>query len=333
MSNFKLYIILIMIFSSSVFADENNKFNLINPPQNHISEDGIVSIVISANHNNVDYLKITTNIDEINVNINSKRTTYCESIELSLGINNILISGYKDEKIVKEEVANVYVSSKVYKDYKYPPDKFDKKYFHTEEKEKICSQCHDMSNNEVNGVAFTDVSDSNCYQCHNKIVKKKYAHAPAVNWLCTSCHNSDVGMHNLYDKGKSKFIAPDPISLRCFSCHKELKSEWEQKRFIHEPTDSGRCNKCHNPHASNNPNYLRIPVWKLCTSCHKDKINDSHVVKTFSNKKHPTRGVNDPSRPGKELSCISCHNPHVSNTAYLLESGQTINLCVKCHKK
>ena len=190
-----------------------------------------------------------------------------------------------------------------------------------------------MSINEVTGVTFTDVSDSNCYQCHNKIVSKKYAHAPAVNWLCTSCHNSEVDVHNLLDKGKSKFIAPDPISNRCFSCHEKLKSEWEQKRFMHEPTDSGRCNKCHNPHATNNHNHLRMPEWELCTSCHKEKINDGHIVKTFSRKMHPTHGVKDPSRPGKDLSCISCHNPHVSNTAFLLESTQTITLCIKCHKK
>lgn len=333
MSNLKLYIFLILILSLSIFADSKSKFSLINPPQNHISEDGVVPLVISTDYADVDYLKIKTGLDELNVSINSKRKTYCQSVELALGLNNILISGYKDDKLVKEELTSIYVASKVYKDYKYPPDKFQKKYFHTDEKEKVCSQCHNMSINEVKGVPFKDVRDSNCYQCHNKVVNKKYAHAPAINWLCTSCHTSDVGLYNLLDKGKSKFIAPDPISSRCFSCHEKLKDEFEQKRFKHEPTESGRCNKCHNPHATNSSKHLRMPEWELCTSCHKDKINDGHIVKTFSRKAHPTHGVKDPSRPGKDLSCISCHNPHVSNTAYLLESAQAMFLCLKCHKK
>lgn len=332
MSNLKLFIFFIFL-TSTIFGDVKNNFTLINPPQKYISHEGIVSFVINVNNDNVDYLKIKTSLDEVKVSINSNRSTYCESVQLPLGVNNIIIRGYKNDKLVKEELSNVYVVSKVYKEYKYPPDEFSEKYFHTDAKEKLCSKCHEMSSNEVQGVAFIDVSESNCYQCHNKLVKKKYAHAPTINWLCTSCHNADVGKYNLFDKGKSKFLAPDPISVRCFSCHKDLKKEWEQKRFIHEPTDSGRCNKCHNPHATNNVNHLRMPPWELCTSCHKDKINDGHIVKTFLRKVHPTHGVKDPSRPGKDLSCISCHSPHVSNTAFLLKSKQTIYLCAKCHKK
>lgn len=333
--NFLLYICILLttIFSSPLVAKESKVFSIVNPPQNHISEEGIVSVVVDVNNTEIDSLKIVTDINESSIIIDLNRSTYCQSIDLTLGESNITVSGYKGETLVKEYVAKVFVVSKVYKDYKYSPEEYKLTHFHNDIKEKVCVKCHDMSINEVEGVAFEDVKDSNCYTCHSLVASKQHAHAPAVNWLCTSCHNADVGAHNLFDKDKSKFIVPDPISSRCFSCHKKMKDKWDKKRFTHEPTDSGRCNKCHNPHSSDQPNHLRMPVWELCTSCHKDKIEGGHVVKTFSKKIHPTHGVKDPSNPGKDLSCISCHNPHVSDSPSLLESASVMGLCMKCHQK
>jgi len=77
--------------------------------------------------------------------------------------------------------------------------------------------------------------------------------------------------------------------------------------------------------------------WDLCTTCHVDKKKRGHVVRTFSGKSHPTKGVKDPtSKTGAELSCISCHNPHVSNNGYMLRGYMgrgTMLWCKRCHKK
>ncbi len=349
------YIILALFFTFSLFAQENQIFKIITPAQMDISDEGIAYLVLEVDNNDVENFTITTDSNEtFKIDVNPKRTHYCKTITLHLGKNSITVTGYKEGNAVKEDKRDIFVISKVHREYKYPPKEYSYGYFHNDTNEKICAGCHDMSVNEIKGVAFVDITKSNCYQCHSSIGDKKHAHAPAVNWLCTSCHNGKVGIHNMFDANKTKFTVPDPIGNLCFSCHEKNKKSWSQKRFKHEPADSGRCNRCHNPHGSDNMYYLRQPAWDLCTTCHKDKIDGGHIVRTLSGAIHPTHGVEDPSRKSrelsrngrtslkkekelskkdKELSCVSCHNPHVSNARSLLQSNSVMSLCSRCHKK
>jgi predicted CXXCH cytochrome family protein len=328
------YIIFTTLFSFSLSAEQTEILKIIHPSEARISEENIISVVIETQNTSLDSMIISNDMNEtFHININSSRTHYCKKITLHLGENNISVSGYNGTSLVKQEKRTVFLTSKVDREYRYPPKDYSTNYFHNDGNEKICSKCHDMRINEVPGVAFEDISTSNCYQCHSSITTKKHAHAPAVNWLCTSCHNGKVGIYNQADENKSKYTFPDPIGEVCLSCHKKNKELWATKRFNHEPADSGRCNKCHNSHSENSEFYLRKPAWELCTGCHKDKVDGVHIVKTFSRVMHPTHQVKDPSRPGKDLSCTSCHNPHVSNAPSLLQSDSVFGLCERCHKK
>lgn len=324
--------LLIFLFSSSVLAKETEAFKIINPAPYHISEEDLVSVVVEVNSSLIDYFIILNDSNLAQrVEVNSNRSHYCKIVSLHLGENKIYIDGYKNGDLIKQEEQMVFLTSKVHREYKYPPHKYDRNYFHVNAKEKVCATCHDMSVNEMKGIAFEDITKSNCYQCHSPIAEKKYGHAPAVNWLCTSCHNGEVGKYNKFEKNKSKFTVPDPIEKVCFGCHKKTKKMWEETSFGHEPVESGRCNKCHFSHSSKNIDYLKKPVWALCHSCHK--IDGEHITKTLRGKIHPIKGVKDPSRSGKELSCVSCHYPHVSNATSLLRSNTIFGLCVKCHEK
>jgi predicted CXXCH cytochrome family protein len=338
------YLCFVLLFSTFIFAINTQAMEIITPSQKHISEENIVSFVIQANSADVNLLILTTDKNEtFNINVDPSLSHYCQKIKLHLGENNISISGFKNNTLVKQEKREIFLTSKVHKEYRYPPEQYSKNYFHNDVNEKICSTCHDMSVNEIKGVAFKDITNSNCYQCHSALTAKKHSHAPAVNWLCTSCHNGEVGKFNKKDNEKTKYSVPDPIGPVCYSCHKSNKNKFDKKhlkhllaesgRFKHEPADSGRCNKCHNSHSEENEFYLRKPVWELCTGCHKDKIEGVHIIKTFGRKRHPTHNKKDPSRPGKDLSCISCHNPHASNTSSLLQSNSVFGLCGRCHKK
>jgi predicted CXXCH cytochrome family protein len=96
------------------------------------------------------------------------------------------------------------------------------------------------------------------------------------------------------------------------------------------------CTVCHNPHAANAASLLVDPVGKLCTSCHEKQSSGKHVMAGFSTgDDHPLRGRADPVRTSRELSCVSCHNPHSSSQQKLFvnEQAGTDSVCRQCHKK
>jgi predicted CXXCH cytochrome family protein len=118
----------------------------------------------------------------------------------------------------------------------------------------------------------------------------------------------------------------------CLKCHQDIA----RKKIKHGPAGAGYCNLCHDPHASRNPAWLRKPIWSLCTTCHADKGSGVHVVAGFvSGNSHPTRKRRDPARPGKRLSCTSCHEPHGGETQDLFayEVKNRTELCSLCHRK
>ena len=118
----------------------------------------------------------------------------------------------------------------------------------------------------------------------------------------------------------------------CLKCHSGAMN----RKFKHGPVDGGRCNLCHNPHASGNAAWLRKPSWDLCTTCHAEQGSGVHVITAFvKGTSHPTTKRRDPSRRGKRLACASCHEPHSADTAYLLafEAKTRSELCAHCHKK
>ena len=130
-----------------------------------------------------------------------------------------------------------------------------------------------------------------------------------------------------FEKGKKRRT----VAETCLSCHQGMLDG----AFRHGPTEAGYCNLCHDPHASPNPAWLRKPAWDLCVTCHAEMAEGKHVVAGFvSGKTHPTKGRSDPARPGRELSCASCHNAHSGKSRSLFVYGvkERHDLCVQCHK-
>jgi predicted CXXCH cytochrome family protein len=156
----------------------------------------------------------------------------------------------------------------------------------------------------------------------------------------SSAEDPDVRV--TYTAGKNEiarnFMSNTPVKSQqileatCKNCHKGVTGG----KFGHEPVETGHCNLCHNPHASSSPSLLREPTWLLCTECHADKASGIHVlVGTGNEPSHPTRGPQDPSQPGKQFSCVSCHNPHSADSKTLLahNKGSLNELCQMCHQK
>lgn len=317
-------------------GEEGNGMRLISPKPMSIHHEEMASVVVALTSADVEKIVISAESNQSYTLPREKgRGTYCKTVRLIPGENTISVSMiFKGGKHTKQslELFHDIVSEKI---YKYPPETFTLNDFHVSQNEQNCIPCHKMEINEIPGVAFDNSTESNCFPCHEKLTTRGQGHAPAVNFLCTSCHKTAqmLGKEENGSADAPKFRLAKKVGEECLLCHKKERELWEEKRFHHMPVDAARCTRCHNPHSSEHKYYLKAKPWDLCTSCHIDKRDGNHFINTFSRKDHPTKGKPDPSRPGKELECISCHTPHASDTQSLIDGKSPMSICQKCHKK
>jgi len=120
------------------------------------------------------------------------------------------------------------------------------------------------------------------------------------------------------------------VQAVCARCHSDILAG----PIKHGPAERGYCTLCHDPHAGNYPSWTRNQAWRLCTTCHAEKKTDVHLISGFVRGiSHPTMRSPDPSRPGKRLTCVSCHSPHSARTRDLLGFDVTskFEICKFCH--
>ncbi len=306
-------------------------FEILAPIKNSIHEEEFATVSVKLTKDEIDKgvsLEFKTDKDYFMFGMDPERKVYCKSLKIKPGTNIVeIIYTDGDGKQTKKSV-EIFRYSILYKVSEEPPSKFEEKPFHTRKNEERCKNCHDMRSLPEDMIPESP-EKSPCYSCHKVLTSRKKVHAPSANWACNYCH-IDVGL------SYQRYETPFPISEKCFSCHEYREKVWMNKKYVHGPTSTGQCNICHNPHSSNNIFFLKKPIWNLCTSCHAEKASGTHVLAGFVfGKSHPTRGRPDPSRPGRELVCSSCHNPHASNYKYMFNNDYTGDryICQMCHKK
>lgn len=163
-----------------------------------------------------------------------------------------------------------------------------------------------------------------CFSCHDKTQFSKTNVHAALSMGCTSCHNPHASKH-------PKLLS-SPMPDICYTCHD--KSAF-MKKDVHPPVATGGCTTCHQPHAGDIARLLTSPVPDLCIMCHEKMSSGRHVMAGHGSGNHPVSGKSDPSRPGKDLSCASCHSPHASDHATLFTAAQGYpkSICLTCHRK
>lgn len=199
---------------------------------------------------------------------------------------------------------------------------FDRKVKHSPI--SMCSNCHDPHASKAAEKLLKLSVDKLCVDCHGvKKFKKRYVHGPVSLGLCTSCHFP-------HDSENEKLLQASGAEL-CFMCHE--KSGFEMKN-VHPPVKDGNCTACHDPHTARGRFQLDGPINSVCFGCHPGKGKEPHVLRGFGGKEHPMKGVPDPKRAGRGLSCSSCHNPHSSESIRLFryDAEKVFDVCKNCHK-
>ncbi len=203
-------------------------------------------------------------------------------------------------------------------------------------KKAWCTACHDphASDNPVMlRLPETDV----CITCHNMYARfgtKQVQHAPFARQACLGCHDPHASPNPNHTRW--------PLPYLCFNCHPTAARDMEMA-VLHPPFSQAWCTNCHNPHATNWPRMIKSaddskqPFVDVCLSCHgggpmgrvgKIDLHASHPVGISA---RDGREIIDPIS-GRQLSCISCHNPHGSNAPRMLRRDNDY-LCLGCHRK
>ncbi|MEN8146739.1 MAG: cytochrome c3 family protein [Campylobacterota bacterium] len=333
----RLLFLLLLFAVGSEASEPLAPVKLLEPKDNTLYIGELATVVIKASANEIDTVTITLdNNKSYKTAVTTEKETYCKSVRLQVGENTLTLSTYLKGNKLQESKLKLFYLPELYEGLEDEPEDFDTRFFHTDENEKVCASCHNMTSNipEDNEV-FEDVTQTTCYDCHKTLVSKKNSHAPASNWLCTECHDGEFGEYNMQHEGASKYLVRDPVKRSCEGCHEPAKA-WDHSKYTHGPVNDGRCERCHNPHGSDNEFFLRKPIWELCTTCHAEKAEGKHVISSFVfGSSHPTQGKPDPSRPGRELVCSGCHNPHGSTGIHLLRMKGSVpfGVCQRCHDK
>lgn len=267
--------------------------------------------------------------DPLDISSEEYKTAFADFLILepswSLGKNTIVVQGFVGGKVVSTTKAEIFYRI-LGEPVAITPKGFQPFVMHVPEKEALCASCHNMYPTPAQLKGSTaDVSP--CASCHARMFDQKFVHGPEGVFQCADCHDSK-------SKPQRWQVSKGDLEL-CGECHVDKIEEFKKNAFVHGPVAVGDCIVCHDPHASAEPAQLVAATNTLCLGCHQGVVGKPHVTRGVSGKEHPLDKVADPQRPGRMLSCASCHNPHGGATASLFTRGvkNPMSLCQLCHKK
>ncbi len=209
-------------------------------------------------------------------------------------------------------------------------DKLGMKYLHGPVGAFTCLACHrEQASKSSPRYSVPKEGPELCNACHETkrdLADYRFVHGPLAVGLCRVCHDPHGSPFKLQLHDEKEEL--------CYRCHGELRERLEETSARrHGVIEAEGCAACHDPHAAEQPFQLRQPLNGLCLDCHEKKLGALFRKRMHPVTRHPTDGVPDPSRPGKTLSCISCHDPHSSMAPKLLLASDYLELCLKCHDK
>jgi DmsE family decaheme c-type cytochrome len=166
-----------------------------------------------------------------------------------------------------------------------------------------------------------------------KIVQLSKASPKQIDTTCLGCHAgshpdflrsphakanvSCLGCHSVHNSAADTALLKVSQPKLCFTCHTDVKPSFDMP--FHHRVNEGlvKCSDCHDPHGTFGNNNLKSTADQnaICTKCHTE-----------------TRGPFVFEHAAvKGEGCVSCHTPHGSQNARLLNVPNINQLCNQCH--
>jgi predicted CXXCH cytochrome family protein len=136
----------------------------------------------------------------------------------------------------------------------------------------LCLTCHRP---EDNGFQLVTENDSLCFICHYQEKEKfnrRFIHGPVNTGNCLICHDAH--------SSDNEFLLVKEINEICGKCHPEghYVNHPVNRHPVNghpDPLRPGKefsCTSCHDPHSSNESQYLfyrKTSMYSLCQECHQ----------------------------------------------------------------
>lgn len=228
-----------------------------------------------------------------------------------------------------------------------------------------CSTCHTEPKPGQAAVELVEGARRKlCLECHadvqESLTRAKVKHpALETDSGCVACHSPHAATYpHQLRRGPAK---------TCMTCHKDVAEAAVMKAYSHRPVTELGCATCHQPHGGERKRFLRAETNDLCLACHD--IRGMEAVQLHERTKeplplfggavsidpgflksvktiqldaarekghpilarHPVRGDHPLV---KNLTCLTCHQPHAANGSarlFVKDIADGQELCRTCH--
>lgn len=177
--------------------------------------------------------------------------------------------------------------------------------------EGSCDACH--ADPKADPAALRDSSADVCLACHEP---RKGGHPVPEKHACVACHTPHASSGPPLIRDREKDV--------CLSCHAGVAAARASAASFHPVFGASQdCTACHELHTGQTSAYLKKKdALTTCSTCHASHAQFSHPMGP---------GVADPSHPGRDVTCLSCHDPHGTPYPQFLLADPRQELCVRCH--
>jgi DmsE family decaheme c-type cytochrome len=174
--------------------------------------------------------------------------------------------------------------------------------------------------NRIGGRPAGEVLDA-CLKCHApdfpRANIRRSAHS-THDVVCTNCHS-------IHRSPTPKYLLAHQQKDLCYSCHLDVKAQFDMP-YRHRVNEGAiACTDCHNPHGTFNPAWRSGLRPRLVADAFG---NDEACMKCHTDKRGPFVYEHPPVRIE---GCETCHSPHGSVNPRLLVRPAMFTLCLECH--